>query len=73
MVLNNRGKQFSSQAGHRPCHSILPAMVLRDGVPELLRGVIGGNAHSQGLTQIPLSALNLGMNPQQAVNAPASG
>lgn len=78
IVLNNRGTQFSSQpghpnalaAGHRPRHSILPAMVLRDGLPEFLMGVIGGNAHPQGLTQILVNALDLGMNPQQAVDAP---
>jgi gamma-glutamyltranspeptidase/glutathione hydrolase len=78
IVLNNRGTQFSSQPGHpnalapghRPRHSILPAMVLRDGLPEFLMGVIGGNAHPQGLTQILVNALDLGMNPQQAVDAP---
>ena len=78
VVLNNRGTQFSSQPGHpnalapghRPRHSILPAMVLRDGLPEFLMGVIGGNAHPQGLTQILVNALDLGMNPQQAVDAP---
>ncbi len=78
VVLNNRGAQFSSQPGHpnalapghRPRHSILPAMVLRDGLPEFLMGVIGGNAHPQGLTQILVNALDRDMNPQQAVDAP---
>ena len=78
VVLNNRAAQFSSQPGHpnalapghRPRHSILPAMVLRDGLPEFLMGVIGGNAHPQGLTQILVNALDRGMNPQQAVDAP---
>lgn len=78
VLLNNRAAQFSSQPGHpnalaavhRPRHSILPAMVLRDGLPEFLIGVIGGNAHPQGLTQILVNALDLGMNPQQAVDAP---
>ncbi len=78
VLLNNRAAQFSSQPGHpnalapghRPRHSILPAMVLRDGLPEFVMGVIGGNAHPQGLTQILVNALNLGLNPQQAVDAP---
>jgi len=78
VLLNNRAAQFSSQPGHpnalapgrRPRHSILPAMVLRDGLPEFVMGVIGGNAHPQGLTQILVNALDLGMNPQQAVDAP---
>jgi len=78
VVLNNRGAQFATEPGHpnalapghRPRHSILPAMVLRDGLPEFLMGVIGGNAHPQGLTQILVNALDRGMNPQQAVDAP---
>jgi gamma-glutamyltranspeptidase / glutathione hydrolase len=78
VLLNNRAAQFSSQPGHpnalapghRPRHSILPAMVLRDGLPEFVMGVIGGNAHPQGLTQILVNTLDLGMNPQQAVDAP---
>jgi gamma-glutamyltranspeptidase/glutathione hydrolase len=78
VVLNNRGGQFSNQPGHpnalaprrRPRHSILPAMVLHDGLPDYLMGVIGGNAHPQGLTQILVNALDLGMNAQQAVDAP---
>jgi gamma-glutamyltranspeptidase/glutathione hydrolase len=78
IVLNNRAAQFSSlpghpnalAAGHRPRHSILPAMVLRAGLPEFVMGVIGGNAHPQGLTQILVNALDRGMNPQQAVDAP---
>jgi gamma-glutamyltranspeptidase/glutathione hydrolase len=78
VLLNNRAAQFSSQPGHPnalapshcPRHSILPAMVLRDGLPEFVMGVIGGNAHPQGLTQILVNALDLGMNPQQAVDAP---
>lgn len=78
VLLNNRAAQFSSQPGHpnalapghRPRHSILPAMVLREGLPEFVMGVIGGNAHPQGLTQILVNALDLGMNPQQAVDAP---
>jgi gamma-glutamyltranspeptidase/glutathione hydrolase len=78
VLLNNRAAQFASQPSHpnalapshRPRHSILPAMVLRDGLPEFVMGVIGGNAHPQGLTQILVNALDLGMNPQQAVDAP---
>ncbi|MFY8149481.1 MAG: gamma-glutamyltransferase family protein [Prochlorococcaceae cyanobacterium] len=78
VLLNNRATQFSSRSGHpnalapghRPRHSILPAMVLREGLPEFVMGVIGGNAHPQGLTQILVNVLDLGLNPQQAVDAP---
>jgi gamma-glutamyltranspeptidase/glutathione hydrolase len=77
VILNNRGSQFSTRRGHpnalapgrRPRHTILPGMVLRDGVPEFLLGCIGLNNHPQGQVQMLVNTLDLGMNPQQAVDA----
>jgi gamma-glutamyltranspeptidase/glutathione hydrolase len=45
-------------------------MVLRDGVPEFILGCIGLNNHPQGQVQLLADALDLGMNPQQACDAP---
>lgn len=78
VILNNRASQFSTQPGHpnvlrpgrRPRHTILPGMVLRDGVPEFLLGCIGLNNHPQGQVQLLVDALDLGLNPQQACDAP---
>ncbi len=78
VILNNRGSQFSTRrghpnalaAGHRPRHTILPGMVLRDGVPEFLLGCIGLNNHPQGQVQLLVNVLDLGMNPQEACDAP---
>jgi gamma-glutamyltranspeptidase/glutathione hydrolase len=78
VILNNRASQFSTMrghpnalvAGHRPRHTILPGMVLRDGVPEFLLGCIGLNNHPQGQVQMLVNMLDLGMNPQQACDAP---
>ena len=78
VILNNRAAQFSAQAGHpnaltagrRPRHSILPGLVLRNGQPEFLLGCIGANNHPQGQLQTMVNVLELGMNPQQAVDAP---
>jgi gamma-glutamyltranspeptidase/glutathione hydrolase len=77
VILNNRASQFSTRRGHpnalapgrRPRHTILPGMVLRDGVPEFLLGCIGLNNHPQGQVQMLVNTLDLGMNPQQAVDA----
>jgi len=78
VILNNRASQFSTRRGHpnalmpgrRPRHTILPGMVLRAGVPELLLGCIGLNNHPQGQVQLLVNTLDLGMNAQQAVDAP---
>lgn len=78
VILNNRASQFATVAGHpnaltpghRPRHTILPGMVLRDGTPEYVLGCIGLNNHPQGQVQALVDALDLGMNPQQAVDAP---
>jgi gamma-glutamyltranspeptidase/glutathione hydrolase len=78
VILNNRASQFATLPGHpnalvsgrRPRHTILPGMVLRDGVPEFLLGCIGLNNHPQGQVQLLIDTLDLGMNPQQACDAP---
>lgn len=77
IILNNRASQFSTRRGHpnalapgrHPRHTILPGMVLRDGGPEFLMGCIGLNNHPQGQVQMLVNTLDLGMNPQQAVDA----
>jgi gamma-glutamyltranspeptidase/glutathione hydrolase len=78
VILNSRASQFSTRPGHpnalasgrRPRHTILPGMVLHDGVPEFLLGCIGLNNHPQGQVQLLVNVLDLGMNPQQACDAP---
>lgn len=78
VILNNRASLFSTRpghpnalaAGHRPRHTILPGMVLRNGSPEYLLGCIGLNNHPQAQVQMLVNAIDLGMNPQQAVDAP---
>ncbi len=77
VILNDRASQFATRPGHpnalsagrRPRHTILPGMVLRGGVPEILLGCIGLNNHPQGQVQTLVNLLDLGMNPQQAVDA----
>jgi gamma-glutamyltranspeptidase/glutathione hydrolase len=78
IILNNRGAQFAARrgspnalaAGKRPRHTILPGMVMKEGVPEFLMGCVGANNHPQGQLQSLVNAIDLGMNTQQAVDAP---
>jgi len=78
VLLNNRASAFCTQAGHpnavaagrRPRHSILPGLVLRHGKPAFMLGCVGGNNHPQGQLQSLVNVLDLGMNAQQALDAP---
>jgi gamma-glutamyltranspeptidase/glutathione hydrolase len=76
--LNNRGFSFTLDADRpnafapskRPMHTLIPAMVLRDGVPSVVFGSMGGDAqvavHAQVLTKI----IDDGDDPTDAIAAP---
>ena len=78
IVLHNRGSQFSLDAKHpnvvapnkRPFHTLVPAMVLKDGKPWLSFGVMGGDMQPQGHVQVLLNLIDFGMNVQEAGEAP---
>ena len=78
IVLHNRGSQFSLNAAHpnvvapgkRPFHTLVPAMVLKDGKPWLSFGVMGGDMQPQGHVQVLLNLIEFGMNVQAAGEAP---
>jgi gamma-glutamyltranspeptidase/glutathione hydrolase len=56
--------------GKRPFHTLNPAMALRDGVPELVYGTMGGEGQPQTQAAILTRVLDLGMNVQAAIDAP---
>jgi gamma-glutamyltranspeptidase/glutathione hydrolase len=78
IVLQNRGAGFSLEPGHpnrlepgkRPFHTIIPAMVFRDGRLLMSYGVMGGDIQPQGHAQVMVNLLDRGLNLQQAIDAP---
>jgi gamma-glutamyltranspeptidase/glutathione hydrolase len=77
-VLQNRGTLFALDPSHlnrlephkRPFHTIIPAMVTKEGRPWLVFGVMGGDMQPQGHVQVLCNIIDFGMNVQEAGEAP---
>ena len=78
IVLHNRGSGFSLESGHpnqfapgkRPFHTLIPAMVFKDGKLLMSYGVMGGDIQAQGHAQVLINLVDRGLNLQQAIDAP---
>ena len=78
IVLQNRGTGFSLEADHpnrlepgkRPFHTIIPAMVFKDSQLWMSFGVMGGAIQPQGHVQVLVNLIDLGMDLQEAIDAP---
>ena len=78
IVMQNRGSFFSLDASHVNCleprkrsfHTLMPAMVLKEGQPRILYGTQGGEGQPQTQTVILTRMIDYGMNPQSAISAP---
>ena len=77
-MLQNRGAGFSLDPNHpnriepgkRPFHTLIPAMVFKNGQLLMSYGVMGGDVQAQGHVQLLVNLIDRGLNLQQAIDAP---
>jgi gamma-glutamyltranspeptidase/glutathione hydrolase len=77
IALHNRGSGFVLTAGHpnrvgphkRPLHTLVPAMILKNGRPWASFGVMGGDNQAQAHAQVVANLVDFGMGIQQAGEA----
>jgi len=80
VLFHNRGRGFTLDAAHpnaleagkRPYHTLIPAMLMRDGQPALVFGTMGADAQAQVQLQLLLGFVDHGLlsDPQAAIEAP---
>jgi gamma-glutamyltranspeptidase/glutathione hydrolase len=76
--IQDRGALFSLDPNHpnalvpgkRPFHTIIPAFMGANGIPDTAFGVMGGDMQPQGHVQIVVNLVDFGMNLQEAGDAP---
>jgi gamma-glutamyltranspeptidase/glutathione hydrolase len=78
IVLQSRGAGFRLEEGHRnvlapgkrPLHTIIPGMLLRGGEPWMAFGAMGGPIQPQSHLNFVANVVDLGLNPQEALDRP---
>ncbi len=78
ITLHNRGAAFTLDPDHpnrlepakRPFHTLVPAMLLRDGAPLAAFGVMGADIQAQAHVQVVSHLVDRGMDLQSAIDAP---
>lgn len=78
VIMQNRGSFFSLDPAHpnrlepgkRTFHTIIPAMLMRDGEPVMAFGTMGGEGQPQTQSAMLTRVLDFGYDVQQAIEAP---
>lgn len=78
MIMQNRGSFFSLDDAHpnrlepgkHTFHTIIPAMLLKDGEPVLAYGTMGGEGQPQTQAALLTRLIDFGFDVQQAIEAP---
>jgi gamma-glutamyltranspeptidase len=78
IILQNRGAFFSLdenhpnhlQPGKRTFHTLIPALLLKDGRPHLAFGSMGGEGQPQSQAAMVTRLVDFGYDVQQAIEAP---
>jgi gamma-glutamyltranspeptidase/glutathione hydrolase len=78
VCLHNRGRGFRLEPDHpaalgpgrRPFHTIIPALVTREGGLWATLGVMGAHMQPQGHAQVLANLHDFGMDPQEAIDHP---
>jgi gamma-glutamyltranspeptidase/glutathione hydrolase len=78
VMLQNRGAFFSLDPDHPNClapgkrtaHTLIPSMWLVDGAPRLVYGTMGGEGQPQTQAALVTRMVDLGLDPQAAVESP---
>ncbi len=65
-----KGHPNELQGGKRPMHTIIPAMMRKNGKVVVSYGVMGGQYQSTGHVRMLTNMVDFGMTPQQALDAP---
>jgi gamma-glutamyltranspeptidase/glutathione hydrolase len=77
VTLQNRGSGFTLTPGHpnqigphkRPLHTLVPAMIMKDGRPWISFGVMGGDNQAQAHAQMVANFVDFGLHVQEAGDA----